>query len=188
MHSEHYLIQALLDNDRKTIRHIYDTYSEGIRRWVRHNQGNSDDAKDVFQEALIAIARQAQRPDFQLRCPFGAYLYLVCRGKWLNELRRRQREQVTIREMEGYTPDMIAVNLAEETLQGNTRQQLFQSCFEQLPEGCRTLLRLSWTGISMEEVGHQLGVTYGYARKRKAECIAQLTRLIQSSPGFSSAT
>jgi RNA polymerase sigma factor (sigma-70 family) len=133
---------------------------------------------------LIAISRQARRPGFTLTCSFGAYLYCVCRGKWLNELKRRQRAAVTIKEASGFTDMETGDELADATLREETRNRLFFHFFEKLAAGCRQLLRLSWSGISMEEVGKELGLSYNYARKKKHECISQLISNIRNSPEY----
>lgn len=183
-HEDFRLIQALLDNDSKGINEIYERYADRIERFVCSNSGTPDDARDVFQDALVAITRRARKTDFVLTCPMEAYLYLVCRGKWFNELKRRKRAQVTIDETEGFTETSEADALAGSTLMDDARSQLFQQFFKKLSEGCRTIIQLSWTGISMEELSQQLGISYSYARKHKSECIAKLTNWIQASPEF----
>ncbi|MBK8426585.1 MAG: hypothetical protein IPL27_11710 [Lewinellaceae bacterium] len=115
MHPDARYIQALIEHNNPTIAEIYERFSASIARFVRANNGSVDDARDVFQEALIAVTRQARRSDFMLTCPFEAYLYCVCRGKWLNELKRRQREMVTIQEAGGYAGMEQAEMLAGET-------------------------------------------------------------------------
>lgn len=183
-HQDNHYIQALLENDNAGIAEIYRRFASRIERFVCANSGNPDDACDIFQEALITITRRARNNDFVLTCPFEAYLYLVCRGKWLNELKRRKRAQVTISETEGFTDKTAAGSLADTTLLDEDRNRLFQHFFEKLSDNCKALLKLSWSGISMEEVSNQMSITYGYARKRKSECIAQLTSWIQASPEF----
>jgi RNA polymerase sigma factor (sigma-70 family) len=183
-HSDSFYIQALLDGDPKIIGSIYDLYANKIRSFVCANSGTVDDARDVFQEALISITRQARRNGFVLTCPFGAFLYLVCRGKWLNELKRRRRQAVTLTESGGFEGMEEAFEPAESTLLEAERDRLFQQCFERLAEGCRQLLQLSWTDLSMEEVGQKLNFTYAYVRKRKHECLAKLSALIQASPEY----
>ncbi len=86
-HPEHRYVEALLNNDGKLVEEIYRKYSGKMAAFIKKNQGSSDDARDIFQEALITIMKQARKKDFVLTCPFEAYLYLVCRGKWLNELK-----------------------------------------------------------------------------------------------------
>ena len=36
----------------------------------------------------------------------------------------------------------------------------------------------------MEEVAEFLGVTYGYARKKKSQCMGKLTQLVKNSNEF----
>ncbi|HRI60248.1 MAG TPA: sigma-70 family RNA polymerase sigma factor [Saprospiraceae bacterium] len=184
MHPDARYIQALLNNDNQAIGEIYSRFSTRIARFIQANNGSVDDARDVFQEALIAVTRQARRPGFALTCPFEAYLYCVCRGKWLNELKRRQRAAVTISEAGGFTDMEQADALADSTLHEEERDRLFRHFFEKLAAGCRQLLRLAWSGISMEEVSKELGVSYNYARKRKHECVSQLMTQIRASPQF----
>jgi hypothetical protein len=38
--------------------------------------------------------------------------------------------------------------------------------------------------MPMEAVGEQMGMTYGYVRKRKSECLAQLIHQVKSSPEY----
>ncbi|MEQ1747184.1 MAG: sigma-70 family RNA polymerase sigma factor [Saprospiraceae bacterium] len=184
-HPDTRYIQALLDNDNREIAHIYSLFAARIERLVCTNSGSADDARDVFQEALLTISQQARRPGFVLTCPFEAYLYLVCRGKWLNEIKRRKRTMVTISDTERFMDETEADALAESVLMEDERNKLFRRFFDKLSENCRALLKLSWTGLSMQEVGETLGMTYGYARKRKSECIAQLTEWIQAASEFS---
>lgn len=187
-HPDTRYVTALLGNDSQGIAEIYTRFSESIKYFVLTNSGSPDDARDVFQEALIAISRQARRADFVLTCPFEAYLWYVCRGKWLNELRRRKREQVTIQHFEGYSDVRDAEYLAETALREQQRDELFQQCFEQLSASCRQLLQLAWSGMKMEQVGKAMGISYSYARKHKSECISHLMNRMQRSSDFSDLT
>ena len=183
-HPDAHYIQALLENNHRGISEIYTRFAARIERFVCSNSGTADDACDVFQDALMAITHQARRPGFVLTCPFEAYLYLVCRGKWFNEIKRRQRAGVTISETEGFMEKEDAGALADSTLREEERDRVFRHYLKKLTENCRALLQLSWSGLSMEEVSQQMGITYAYARKRKSECIAQLIGWIQASPEF----
>lgn len=187
-HPDSRYITALLSNEHQAIAEIYDRFAERIEHMVAANSGNGEDARDVFQEALIAISRQARRPGFVLSCPFEAYLLCVCKGKWLNELRRRRREQVTIQGFGGYSDINLAEDLAEAMLREESRDDLLRRCFEQLSAKCRQLLQLAWSGLSMEQVSQQMGISYGYARKHKAECIGHLMNRVQRSSEFSDLT
>lgn len=186
MHSDQRYITALLDNDAKVIREIYELFAPGVKVFILANSGTVDDAKDIFQEGLIAICRYARRPGFILTCPFGGYLHLVCRGKWLNELKKRKRESVTINAFDGYfqqEPEEV-FHLAQMALDTQDRHTLLEQKFAALGDRCQVLLKLSWSGLGMEEVAQRMEVTYGYARKKKSECIARLMSLIKGDKDF----
>lgn len=183
-HIDQKYIQALLDNDRRGIEEIYQRFADRITRFVTANQGTAKDAQDIFQEALIAIYQKARKEDFVLTCPFEAFLYLVCRGKWMNELRRRRKEGVTIEELKGFEEERDAHTMAEAAQREQEKDALFRKAFEHISEGCQKLIRLSWSGKSMEQVAQLLDISYAYARKKKSECIGKLMKRIKELPGF----
>lgn len=187
-HPDMRYITALLEHDRQGISDIYARFAGNVERLVKMRGGTSEDARDVFQDSLMAISRQASRPDFVLTCPFEAYLWYVCRGRWLNELRRRQRTEVTSRQYEVLMEDSTAEDLAERTWKEETRDEVFRRCFAELPENCRRLLQTAWSGLSMEEVSQKLGITYGYARKQKCECLKNLMNRVRNAPEYADIT
>lgn len=183
-HPDNKYIHALVNNDSVLVREIYDRFSENISRMVTRNNGSLKDAKDLFQEALIIIYEKAVKGDFVLSCPFEAFLFLICKRKWLNELKKRGREGVTTDEERLSIHEPDALTLAEETEAENERNNLFWKKFKALGDRCQELLKLSWGGISMEEVASKMEVSYGYARKKKSECIARLMKLVKSDPAY----
>jgi len=183
-HEDHRYIVALLENDNLVIREIYEQFSANILKWVLRNNGDEDDAGDLFQEALMTITQRARKGDFILTCPFGAYLYMVCRGKWLNELRKRKNAKVTISDMEGYEDMADAASFSDTTLKTQAQDQFFRQKLETLSQRCREVIKLSLTGISMKEVAESLGMTYQYARKKKSECLSRLMKIIKTAPEY----
>lgn len=186
VHEDQHYVDALCNNDHKGITAIYERFSETVKAFVLKNNGNEHDARDIMQEALVIITRQARQNNLQLHCPFGAYLFLVVKGRWLNELKRRKRSAVTIEGFDGYVNESDAAELADKTLEENQREQLFWTKFKELGARCRQLLGLSWSNNSMERVAEIMGVSYGYARKKKTECISRLVTLIKASAEYAS--
>lgn len=185
MHPDQKYIDALLSNDSAGIREIYDRYSREIAIWVCRNQGTETQAKDVFQDSLLAITLQARQNGLTLTCPFGAFLFLVARGRWLNELKKQKGKTVTIDELPGLSDISSGDHLlSEKVLLQESRERLFMEKFEKLGAKCREIIRLSWDGMGMEAVAAKLGLTYGYVRKKKSECIAALVDAIHQDACF----
>lgn len=183
-HPDHQYVEALLHNDPIKIDELYQKYSQQIIQFVLKNNGTKKDAQDLLQEGLIAIYQKARKGNFVLTCPFGAYLYLICRSKWLNELEKRKRDRVTIQESEGFKEKAESAELAQATLKQAERDRLFWQKFKELGESCQNILRLSWTGKSMQLVAEMLDISYQYARKKKSECIAKLIQLVKTAPEY----
>ncbi len=163
---------------------LYEKYSGKIRDMVLKNNGNAADAADIFQDALLDIYQRAKEKGFVLTCPLEAYLYLVCKNKWINKLNKKANSGVTFTDTEGYNFGEDVFNSAAILQKQNERNVLLAQKFKELGEGCRELLELSWTGISMMEVAEKLQNTYGYIKKKKSECMGKLIALVKKSPEF----
>lgn len=185
-HPDHKYIEALVNNDKGLLDELYRKFSGRIKWMVLRNNGTEADAADVFQEALLSIYHKARTQDFVLTCPLESFLYLICKSKWLNVLSKRKSYPVTITEDNGYYLGEDSFKLAEECNLQEQRHQLLIEKLAQLGEPCRQLLHLSWSDKSMEEVAQILRMTYGYARKKKSDCMAKLILLVKQSSQFSS--
>lgn len=181
LHPDHRYIEALLNNDQKVVQEIYTKFSAKIRRHIITNSGSDNDAADILQEALIDIYQQAKYKDFQLSCPFEPFLLLVCKRKWLNELKKKSVLRVT-------NIDDSLLNVSEDAFadaelleKQDEEAKLFAAMFEKLGDRCKEIISESLKGDAQEKVAEKLGVTYGYLRKKKSECMAALIKLIKQN-------
>ena len=185
LHPDQSYIEGLANNDSAIIQSIYKKFVPKVISYIRNNSGDEDQAQDVVQEIMIVLFNQAKAKSLQLSCPFDAYFFLLCKRKWLNELKKASNKGVTIKEEETSTNEPTADMVAETEL-FEEKQQLFDAMFQKLGEKCQEVLKLSFTINSMEEVAEKFNVTYGYVRKKKSLCIGQLTQWIQENSRFKS--
>lgn len=185
IHSDQFYIEGLLQNDSAVIKSIYKNFVPKVKNYIRTNSGDDDNAADVVQEVLVTIYRQAKTKGLQLTCPFEAYFFLLCKRKWLNELKKPSNKGVTINDNIVST-DESAYELVLQSESFDERQSLFDEMFRKLGEKCQEVLKLSFVLKTMEEVARQLNVTYGYVRKKKSLCTGQLTEMIQQSNRYKS--
>jgi len=183
IHADQKYIEGLLANNSFIIQAIYDKFAPKVINYIRNNSGDTERAQDVIQETIITIYNQAKTNDLQLTCPFDAYFFLLCKRKWLNELKKKSNKEVTINE-EVLSIDDGAQELSFETSIFGEKQALFAEMFQKLGTACKDLLKATFKIKSMEEVAKSLGVSYAYARKKKSLCIGKLTKLVQESPKF----
>ncbi len=183
-HPDHKYIEALKQNDSLLIEEIYSRYAGRIKQLVLKNSGTETDAADLFQEVLIELHRKAVQQQFVLTCPFDAFLQLVCRNRWINELHKRKGRPVTIAGDEGFDNDAEVLENYEALHVHEKRKNLVEEKLAELGEGCRNLLTLSWSGKPLQEVAAMLNFTYAYVRKKKTECMSKLISLVKEAPGF----
>ncbi len=183
IHTDQRYVQALLDNDTLVVREIYDKYAGKVRHYILANSGSEDDAADIFQESLIDIYNQAKHKGLQLTCPFEPFLIIVCKRKWLNELKKRGRQPVT-KEVDELSIGEDVFALAEQLQHNNEKMQVFLQCFEKMGNTCKEIIRKCMSGEDQEKIAEQLKVTYGYLRKKKSECMASITQMIHTRLGL----
>ncbi len=186
-HSDHKYIIALLNNDNRVLNELYQKFSNKIVRYIINNSGNYDDAQDVIQETLITIYRQAKEKKFILTCPFEAYFFLLCKRKWLNKINKKEIKKVTV------LLDIVSITDEQEHLAAETeifekRTSLFEEKLLELGGKCKELLDLAFKIKKMQKVAEVLGVSYGYARKKKSECIGKLVKMVKGSSKFNNLT
>jgi RNA polymerase sigma factor (sigma-70 family) len=185
VHSDQKYIDGLAANDSAVIQSIYKKYVPKVVMFIMNNSGDRDHAQDVVQEVLILLFNQAKANSLRLTCPFDAYFFLLCKRKWLNELKKTSNKGVTIIE-DAVSINESALELIGQTEEFDEKQQLFDTMFQKLGDKCKELLKLSFEIKSMEEVAEKLNVTYGYVRKKKSLCVGQLTQWIQEAKNFNS--
>ncbi len=185
LHPDQLYIDGLVQNNSTIIQSIYKKFVPKVKYYIRNNSGNDDQAQDVVQEVLIAIYNQAKTKGLQLTCPFDAYFFLLCKRRWLNEIKKSSNKEVTIDDDKVSTDSNVQETVFE-TEVFDQKQTLFDEMFQKLGEKCQEVLKLSFVTKTMEEVAEKLNVTYGYVRKKKSICTGQLTEMIQQSPRFQS--
>jgi RNA polymerase sigma factor (sigma-70 family) len=185
IHADQIYIVGLVENNSEIIQSIYKKFTPKVIYYIKNNSGDIDRAEDVIQETLITIYNQAKINRLQLSCPFEAYFFLLCKRRWLNELKKTSNKEVTIPE-DFVFKDESTTSMVTVTDIFNQKQQLFDEMFQKLGEKCQEVLKLSFVNKTMEEVAAKLNVTYAYVRKKKSLCTGQLTEMIQQSSKYKS--
>ena len=181
IHSDQRYIAGLVNNDAVIINEIYKRCAGKIKSWIVFNNGSEDDAADIFQEALMDVYRQAKYKSLELTCPFEPYILLICKRKWLNEIKKRSILPVTNKEEDLLHIGEDTFANADELENQEAQSKMFFNAFEKLGERCKEIISWSMKGEAQEKVAEALGVTYGYLRKKKSECMASLIKMVQSN-------
>jgi len=176
------LIDGIKNKDSKTLNFLYKKYFSLVRSFVLNNNGTTDDAKDVFQEAVIAIFRYSQNENFELKCSFETFLYSICRTIWLNNLRNQRVHLNKINEISEF---IIFSSSTNEMIEESLEYKLYQKHFQRLSEECKKLLQLFFDKVSYAEIAKLLGYSsVGFVKKKKFNCKEFLMKSIKNDPEF----
>lgn len=179
VHLDQRFLIGLVNNDAAVINEIYKKCAGRVKSFIVFNNGTANDAEDIFQESLVDVYHQAKYKNLQLSCPFEPFLLLVCKRKWLNELKKRSVSPVTKGEDDLLHIGEDTFEQAERLEEEQEQSALFLKAFEKLGERCKEIIKWSMQGEAQEKVAEALGVTYGYLRKKKSECMASLIKMVQ---------
>lgn len=185
MHIDQKYIHFLLENDPRGIQLIYSKYGSKVVGLICNNNGTEDDGYDILQESLVDIYHLAKEKDFKLTTSFQSFLLLVSKRKWLNELKKRQRQGVT--NADDYVFDIEDDSSAEmeEHLMMVEKENLVMEMLETLGERCQEIIKRCMGAKNQEQIAAALGVSYAYLRKKKSECMSKLGEKVKLHPFFS---
>src|ERR1700741_4892628 len=100
---------------------------------IINNNGTSDDAKDIFQEAMIVLYEKARSGTFELSCQIKTYVYSVSRRLWLKRLQQVNRYTGDIGSADGIVPVEDDV---EEHAQRDAEFEMMEKAIQNLGEPC----------------------------------------------------
>ncbi len=170
------LLKGLAGNDRQAVETIYKQHYAVIQSFILNNHGTSDDASDIFQEAMVVLYEKAMDPAFSLQCQIRTYLYSVSRRLWLKRLHQMQRFGNTIESMDETVP--VEEDL-EEQERKNAAFTMLEHAIQHLGEPCKSLLESYYVKQqNMQEIAESFGYTNAdNAKTQKYKCLMRLKKL-----------
>jgi RNA polymerase sigma factor (sigma-70 family) len=174
--NEQKLLEGLAQNDRKAIETIYKQHYNMVQSLILNNNGYPDDARDIFQEAMIVLYEKVKPGTFELNCQLKTYLYSVCRRLWLKRLNQSQRISPEVENLEETVPVEEELELHQ---QRNLDFQVMEKSMKNLGEPCKSLLEAYYLQKkSMVEIAENFGYTNAdNAKNQKYKCLMRLKKL-----------
>ncbi|MBL0153303.1 MAG: sigma-70 family RNA polymerase sigma factor [Chitinophagaceae bacterium] len=174
--NEKALLEGFARNDRKSVELIYKANYNMIQALIINNNGSADDARDVFQEAMIVLYEKLVSGSFELNCQIKTYLYSVCRRLWLKRLQQLSRFASPVDGMEQLVP-------VEEDLEDHERRnmefEMMNKAIGSLGEPCKSLLEAYYLQHrNMQEIAVEFGYTNAdNAKNQKYKCLMRLKKI-----------
>jgi RNA polymerase sigma factor (sigma-70 family) len=174
------VLAGLAANDKMAIETLYRENFGMVQSFILNNNGSSEDARDIFQEAMIVLYEKATSGHFELTAQIKTYLYSVCRRLWLKRLQQMQRFGTpveTIHELAQVDEDL------ETHERRNEAFVTMEKALGHLGEPCKGLIEAYYLQKkNMHDIAEQFGYTNAdNAKNQKYKCLARLKKMFFTS-------
>ena len=155
---------------------LYESAFPAVASFVKQQDGSFQDAKDIFQEAMIVLYEKARSGTFELNCQIKTFVYSVSRRLWLKRLQQQNRFSSAGDSMEPVVP-------VEEDIEGHERRNaefdMMENAISHLGEPCKSLIEAYYLQKqTMQEIAARFGYTNAdNAKNQKYKCLMRLKKI-----------
>ena len=170
------VVLGILNNSEDALNKLYVGYYPMVLQFILNNSGDEDDAKDVYQEAIIVLYNKIKSGNFELSSKLKTYIYSVSRRIWLKKLTQQSKKSNNISDFE----DVVAVEVDMEIHEEKDKQfEKMQSALVHLGEPCKTIIQDFYiNNLSMQDISEKFGYTNtDNAKTQKYKCLQRLKKL-----------
>jgi RNA polymerase sigma factor (sigma-70 family) len=170
------IFRSIGNNEKGAIEAVYKENYSLIQHFIISNNGTEDDARDVFQEAMIVLYEKSRSSEFELTCQIRTYLYSVCRRLWLKKLQYSRRIESQVEHYD----KVVAVEEDLEQHEKLTQQYLtMRTAMGKIGEPCKSLIEAFYVHRkNMHEIAGFFGYTNAdNAKNQKYKCLVRLKKL-----------
>jgi RNA polymerase sigma-70 factor (ECF subfamily) len=168
--TDHALLDAARRGDGGAIDALLDRHQARIYRFGMKMCRNPEDARDVLQETLLAMARNVR--DFREESSISTWLYRIARSFCLKKHRRSKFAPKEVASLETDLP--LEVNrlaakakLPDEVLEGKELQEALEESIDALDPIYREVLLLrDFEGLTAPEVAEALSISVDAVKSR----------------------
>jgi RNA polymerase sigma factor (sigma-70 family) len=174
--SEEALLAGIRNEDETAVAYLYKQHYPMVLHFVLNNNGTEEEAKDIYQEAVIVFFEKIREETLELNCLIKTYLYSVCRRLWLKRLAFKNRFAGAVSESDTF------VDVADEVADLEERETKFTKMAEALAllgEPCKTLIEDFYLqDLSMQSITEKFGYTNAdNTKNQKYKCLVRLKKL-----------
>ena len=158
----------------EAIRQLYRSQFGITKAYINQNNGNDEDAEDIFQEVMLTFIELVKKDKFRGESSVSTFLYAITRNTWLNELKKRGRSKVRDATFEK-AKDNTEMDISHYMVNRELKTQLMQ-VLEGLGETCKKiLLAFYYDNLAIKDI--LLTLQYEneqVVRNKKYKCLKQL--------------
>ena len=172
--SDSSLLNQLKNEDNASFEVLYKFYYPSIEAHISQNFGSTEDAEDIFQEAIIVLLQKVRQENFVLTSSLKTYLFAIARNLWLKRLRDTKIIPVDDIDIYQQETESFAFELQPEP----TKEEKIASWLIKITKNCQRILKAIFLdkepmGSLMQKMGWKNKHT---AANQQYKCIQQVKK------------
>jgi len=169
-------LNGIKNADNQILKEIYQNNFSTLKRFILNNNGDEEEAKDVFQDALTSLFRRLQKEEFEIETTFGTYFFNIGKYIWYKRLKKKHP-----------TTSIEKVQLVQENINNDLedKRRIYEKALLKLGADCQKILKLYFDKLGFKEIAKKMNYTgEEYARRKKYLCVKSLTAIVKQDPLF----
>ncbi|MDH5602958.1 MAG: RNA polymerase sigma factor [Cyclobacteriaceae bacterium] len=169
--NEKEVFERICQGDEKALEYLYKKYYRMMTKLVISNNGTEQEAKDIYQDALLVFWQKAISKNLVLTSKISTYIYSICQNLWRKELERKKRHT-----------NESGDSFEFQDIEKKEKARIMLECIDNLGETCKkVLMYYYYDGMSMQDIAEKLGfANTNTAKTKKYKCKQKLDHLVKS--------
>jgi len=176
---DQWIIDGLRDTNKvnrsKVLNFMYQKHYGMVESMILQNNGSQEDARDVFQDAIIVLVDNISIPSFKLTSTLSTYLYAIARNVWLKKLKTKGRIN--------YEVEVQDIGLVEEShldiLVQSDEIKAIKNVLLRLDKTCQEILEMFYfRRFSIDAIARAMNYNNeNVAKVKKSKCLKKLREM-----------
>ena len=169
--SDQDILKSIRAGNETTLDNLYKDNYRNLTSMLIKKGASEEEARDIFQDALIVFWQKANDLTFELTSKISTYLYSVCQNLWRKEIERKKKFS-----------DSDSEEFTESQYEQNETIKIVHECISELGDSCKEILTLYYfDGLSMEQIAVKMGLANSdTAKTKRYKCKKRLDSLVRS--------
>jgi RNA polymerase sigma factor (sigma-70 family) len=175
------ILDGIALGQKKSLEWVYKHCFATTKKMVIKLNGDSDEAWDVFQEAVTILYQKCSTDGIDLQCRINTYITSISRNLWL----KRFKQITTIESPEEWEEIEDVTEDVDIFLQKEKDLTTLEEMLDKIGDPCNKMLKAFYFNKkSMQEICTDFGYTNAdNAKTQKYKCLARLKKLFFTASG-----
>ncbi len=176
------ILTGIKAHDNQILKYLYKAFFPSVELFITTNNGTTDEAKDVFQEAVIIIYGKIRNDELIIKKSFRSYFMVMIKLIWFKKMGREPQKSNDEELFENILDDNEDLEFKHEEAK---KYNLYYKHFKKLRDDCKKILTLFLQKMPLNMIAKKIGSkSENYIKKRKHKCKEFLVDSIKSDPEY----